>query len=127
MNKNQHRQTGNQNQYHQTCVCQALVLTHEEATDIEKFPYLAVMLRPLQVLEFYGRCATRDPVCLKSEAVFHWWKDSPKLGNFAKQNQHHQTKNKNQQHQTGNKNQHHQTKIMILWIVLFLRTWGSHT
>ena len=54
---------------------QALVLTHEDASDIEKFPYLSVMLRPLQVVEFYGRCATRDPPCRKSEAVFHWWKD----------------------------------------------------
>ena len=58
---------------------QALVLTHEGASDTEKFPYLSVMLKPLQVLEFYGRCATRDPPCPKSEAVFHWWKD---LGQF---------------------------------------------
>ena len=31
---------------------QALVLTHEGASDTEKFPYLSVMLKPLQVLEF---------------------------------------------------------------------------
>lgn len=51
------------------------MLTHEGATDVEKFPYLSVMLRPLQVVEFYGRSASRDPPCPKFEAVFHWWKD----------------------------------------------------
>ena len=84
MNKNQHRQTGNQNHYHHACFCQALVLTPEGATDFEKFPYLAVMLQPLRVLEFYGRSTSRDPVCPKFEAVFHWWQDAPKFCNFAK-------------------------------------------
>ena len=54
---------------------QALVLTYEDASEVEKFPYLSVMLQPLQVLEFYGRWATRFPSCPKSHAVFHWWKD----------------------------------------------------
>ena len=65
---------------------QALVLTHEEASATEKFPYLSVMLRPMQVLEFYGRCATRDPVCPEFEVVFHWWKDPAKFGNISKLN-----------------------------------------
>ena len=45
----------------------ALVLTHEEASQTEKFPYLSVMLRPLQVLEFYGRCASRVPAQAQDE------------------------------------------------------------
>ena len=54
---------------------QALVLTHEDATVVEQFPYMGVMLAPTPVLEFYGRCATRDPPCHKNDAVFYWWQD----------------------------------------------------
>ena len=45
----------------------------------DQFPYLEVMLAPAPALEFYGRCATREPPCPKFEAVFHWWKDPPKF------------------------------------------------
>ena len=51
---------------------QALVLTHEGASPVEKLPYLGVMLAPTPVLEFYGRCATRNPPCHKNDAVFYW-------------------------------------------------------
>ena len=54
---------------------QALVLSHEGATRVEQMPYLAVMLAPTPVLDFYGRCATRDPPCHKNDAVFYWWQD----------------------------------------------------
>ena len=57
---------------------QALVLTHEGASPVEKLPYLGVMLAPTPVLEFYGRCATRKPPCHKNDAVFYWWKDQSK-------------------------------------------------
>ena len=55
---------------------QALVLTHEGASQVEQLPYLSVMLAPIPVLDFYGRCATRDPPCHKNHAVFYWWQDS---------------------------------------------------
>ena len=60
---------------------QALVLPHEGASDTEKLPYLGVMLAPTPVLEFYGRCATRDPPCHKNDAVFYWWQDAHKSRN----------------------------------------------
>ena len=52
---------------------QALVLTHEGASEVEQLPYLGVILAPTPVLEFYGRCATRDPPCHKNDAVCYWW------------------------------------------------------
>ena len=58
---------------------QALVLTHENASEVEKMPYLSIMLAPAPVLEFYCRCATRSPPCDKNHAVFHWWQDLAKF------------------------------------------------
>ena len=65
---------------------QALVLTHEGASQVEQLPYLGVMLAPTPALEFYGRCATRDPPCHKNDAVFYWWQDPLKISkpNFSR-------------------------------------------
>ena len=60
---------------------QALVLTHEGATQVEQLPYLGVMLAPTPVLDFYGRCATRQPPCNKNDAVFYWWQDPQNFAN----------------------------------------------
>ena len=60
---------------------QVLVLSHEEATQVEQLPYLGVMLAPAPVLEFYGRCANRDPPCHRHHAVFHWWQDFQNIHN----------------------------------------------
>ena len=60
---------------------QALVLTHENASQTEQLPYLGVLLAPTPVLNFYGRCATRNPPCHKNDAVFYWWQDLHKICN----------------------------------------------
>ena len=52
-----------------------MVLTHEGATKVEQVPYLGVLLAPTPVLDFFGRCATRNPPCHKNDAVFYWWQD----------------------------------------------------
>ena len=61
------------------CVLEALVLTHEDATIEEKLPYLAQRLQPLTILECFGRARTRHPPCPAEQAVFHWWKDTPRV------------------------------------------------
>ena len=59
------------------CACyQVMVLTHEDATDEEKMPYLAIRCHPLVVKEFFGRAAKRDPPCPPSDCIWWWWKDS---------------------------------------------------
>ena len=67
---------------------QALVLTHEGASKVEQLPYLGVMLSPTPVLDFYGRCATRDPPCHKNHAVFYWWQDPQTSHNYTKKQKH---------------------------------------
>ena len=57
---------------------QVLVLNHEDASDTEKMPYLSVLFSPVQVVEFYGRAAKREPKCKPEEAVWHWWKERRK-------------------------------------------------
>ena len=54
---------------------QVMVLTHEDATEEEKMPYMAVRCHPMVVKEFYGRAAKRDPPCPASECIWWWWKD----------------------------------------------------
>ena len=58
-----------------------MVLTHEGATKVEQVPYLGVLLAPTPVLDFFGRCATRNPPCHKNDAVFYWWQDPQKSRN----------------------------------------------
>ena len=50
-------------------------LTHEDATDEEKMPYLAIRCRPMVVKEFFGRAAKKDPPCPISYCIWWWWKD----------------------------------------------------
>ena len=50
-----------------------MVLTHEGASKVEQVPYLGVLLAPTPVLDFFGRCATRNPPCHKNDAVCYWW------------------------------------------------------
>ena len=61
------------------CECvtgmQAMVLTHEDESSTGRFPYLRGRLRPLQVLEFIGRAARREPPCKPMFAVWHWMQD----------------------------------------------------
>ena len=57
------------------CRIQVLVLSHEDATRTEQLPYLRVRMRPMQVLEFLGRAARRDPPCETQHCVFWWWKE----------------------------------------------------
>lgn len=52
-----------------------MVLTHEDATDEEKMPYLAIRCHPMVVKEFFGRAAKREPPCHPSECIWWWWKD----------------------------------------------------
>lgn len=54
---------------------QVMVLTHEDASDEEKMPYLAIRCHPLVVKEFFGRAAKRDPPCPASDCIWWWWKD----------------------------------------------------
>ena len=54
---------------------QVLSLQHEDSTPTEWLPYLGVIFSPVQVLEFWGRAAKRDPPCRKDQAVFYWWKE----------------------------------------------------
>ena len=54
---------------------QVMVLTHEDATDEEKMPYLAVRCAPLVVKEFFGRAAKRNPPCPVAECIWWWWKE----------------------------------------------------
>ena len=54
-----------------------MVLTHEDATDEEKMPYLAIRCHPLVVKEFFGRAAKREPPCPAAEDIWWGWKDSP--------------------------------------------------
>ena len=52
-----------------------MVLTHEDASDEEKMPYLAFRCHPLVVKEFYGRACKRQPPCPPSDCIWWWWKD----------------------------------------------------
>ena len=58
-----------------SCIVQVLVLSHEDATRTEQLPYLRVRLRPMQVLDFFGRAANRDPPCHTHHCVWYWWKE----------------------------------------------------
>ena len=52
-----------------------LVLQHEDATETEWLPYMSMLCSPMQVIEFWGRAAKRDPPCKPEECVWHWWKE----------------------------------------------------
>ena len=54
---------------------EVMVLTHEDATDEEKMPYMAIRCHPMVVKEFFGRAARRDPPCPVSDCIWWWWKD----------------------------------------------------
>ena len=54
---------------------QVLVLTHEQEPMPSMQAYAAVRLWPAQPVLLYGRSAAETPVCNKSTAVFHGWKD----------------------------------------------------
>ena len=41
---------------------QVMVLTHEDASDEEKMPYMALRCHPLVVKEFFGRAAKKNAV-----------------------------------------------------------------
>ena len=56
-------------------VIQVLVLQHEDSDPTEWLPYLSVLFSPVQVIEFWGRAAKRDPPCKPEECVYHWWKE----------------------------------------------------
>ena len=56
-------------------VAQVLVLTHEDAGLTEQLPYMAARCSPIQVVEFFGRSANRDPPCESQHCVFNWWKE----------------------------------------------------
>ena len=58
-----------------SCIVQVLVLSHEDATRTEQLPYLRVRLRPIPVLDFFGRAAKRDPPCHPRHCVWYWWKE----------------------------------------------------
>ena len=58
---------------------QVLSLQHEDSTPTEWLPYLGVIFSPVQVLEFWGRAAKRDPPCRSDEAVFYSWKERREL------------------------------------------------
>ena len=64
-----------------------LVLQHEDAQETEWLPYLSTLFSPVQVIEFWGRAATRDPPCKPEECVFHWWKE--RRDEFCKINSRH--------------------------------------
>ena len=49
---------------------QALVLSHEKATEEEMVPYLLEVLRPLKPVVIYGRTADLPPKMVKKEAVY---------------------------------------------------------
>jgi len=51
------------------------VLTHEDATDVAKEPYMSMRFRPLQAVEMLGRSKNRDPPCPSDQCVYWWWKD----------------------------------------------------
>lgn len=57
-----------------TC-CQAIVLSHEDASPACTVPYMSCLLRPLPVLEVLGRSAKREPKCHPKHAVYYWWKE----------------------------------------------------
>ena len=59
---------------------EVLVLTHEDASVTEQLPYMAARCAPVQVMEFHGRAAKRQPACKPEESVFYWWKDTPIWG-----------------------------------------------
>ena len=54
---------------------QALVLSHEKATEEEMVPYLLEVLRPLKPVVIYGRTADLPPKIVKKEAVYYGWRD----------------------------------------------------
>ena len=59
-------------------VSQVLALNHEDSGPTEWLPYLSVLCSPVQVVEFWGRAAKRDPPCRPDKAVWHWWKQRRK-------------------------------------------------
>ena len=52
-----------------------LVLQHEDSNKTEWLPYLSTLFSPVQVIEFWGRAAKRDPPCKPEACVWHWWKE----------------------------------------------------
>lgn len=54
---------------------EALVVTHEEASEIATEPYFSCRFRPLQAIELVGRSARKQPTCPLRHSVFYWWKD----------------------------------------------------
>ena len=52
-----------------------MVLAHEDATDEENLPYLAIHCHPMVVKESFGRAAKREPPCPTSDCIGWWWKD----------------------------------------------------
>ena len=54
---------------------QVLVLQHEDSQPTEWLPYLSVLFSPVQVMEFWGRAAKREPPCKPEACVWHWWKE----------------------------------------------------
>ena len=53
-----------------------MVLTHEDASEEEKMPYMAIRCHPVVVKEFFGRAAKRDPPCPAADCIWWWWKDA---------------------------------------------------
>ena len=56
-------------------VIQVLALQHEDSAETEWMPYLSTLFSPVQVIEFWGRAARRDPPCKPEACVWHWWKE----------------------------------------------------
>ncbi len=65
-------------------ITEVCVLTHEDATAVEQFPYLSLRARPLEVIEFWGRASKRSPPCPTDHCVFNWWQARPHPPLFLK-------------------------------------------